>query len=187
MKRVTLPVRAFAVLCGGLVGASAVGAAPVSAAVAAAPMVSLSVDVAESILSEPFYADSGDPCPLGLTRGKLRWIDVGGPRGAIGVEIVGVVVDRPTGAEPAPECGDPRSTTAAFTTYHGKTVVAAESVRVDDGELDFRARLPEPFAERLSIDLLVVQVCRHAPAGMGLHDYCGVLVEYRPPPLRYAA
>ena len=32
------------------------------------------------------------------------------------------------------------------------------------------------------IDRVVVQVCRHAPPGMGLPDYCGKAVEYRLPP-----
>jgi hypothetical protein len=117
-----------------------------------------------------FYADSGDPCPMGLTRGLLRW-------GSLSVSVSGTVVDRPLPSDINTTCGeDGQYTTATFTGYVGATTVATGIGRADNGA--------NPIAFRLGssrpIDRIVVVVCRHfVPVGPPI--VCGASSEYPRP------
>src|SRR5687768_5987261 len=72
----------------------AVGAALAVAATFAGAGSALAGEPPGAVVVQPFAADSGDPCPMGLTRGSLGWhlAPLGGVRA---VDIRGVVVDRP--------------------------------------------------------------------------------------------
>lgn len=135
------------------------------------------------VLGQPFAADSGDRCPAGTTSGTLGWHARPGPLPISVVDVVGTVVDHPTPVQALPACSDPRFTSATFTAYYGHDVVDSESVTVDNGEVAVDLRLGGRLTTKLTpIDEVVVQVCRHAPPGMKIFDYCGKPVAYRSPP-----
>ena len=135
-----------------------------------------------SVVTQPFYADSGDTCRFGVTSGTLTWISRG-PLATTVVDVAGSLLDRPLPTDPSTACRDPRYSSATFTAYRGIVVVDQEQQRVDNGRITFRFQLTAaPSGAYVPIDRVVVQVCRHAPPGMGLPDYCGRAVEYRQPP-----
>jgi hypothetical protein len=150
-------------------------AAAISAAVAVA-----SPAHADAIVTQPFAADSGDTCRFGVTTGTLTWI-ARGPLPVTVVSVAGSLTDRPLPTDPSTACRDPRYSSATFTAYRGTAVVDREQVRVDNGQLTFRFDLTSTLTVITPIDRVVVQVCRHAPPGMFLPDYCGKAVEYRLP------
>ncbi len=174
MNRLVSPRRALATL-----GAAIIGAAVATLATPAGPAHA----AIGPVVGQPFYADSGDACPLGLTTGVLGWHMGVGPLAPNAVDVSGYVVDRPTPTDPATDCRDPRYTTATFAAYRGSAVVDREQVTVDDAQLVIEFQLAGPPPQVYTpVDRVVIQVCRHAPPGMGLYDYCGKAVEYRPPP-----
>jgi hypothetical protein len=137
-----------------------------------------------SVVTQPFYADSGDTCRFGVTKGTLSWIAVG-PLPVITVNVAGSLLDRPLPTDPSTGCRDPRYSSATFTAYNGTVVVDREQQRVDNGEITFRFPLTAPLPGPVQpINRVVVQVCRHALPGITIPDYCGAAVEYRQPPTR---
>jgi hypothetical protein len=133
------------------------------------------------VVTQPFYADSGDNCRSGVTSGSLSWISRG-PLAVTAVDVAGTLTDRPLPSDPSTACRDPRYSSATFTAYRGDVVVDSEQRRVDNGQVQFRFQLAGASTTYQPIDRVVVRVCRHAPPGMGLPDYCGRPVEYRQPP-----
>lgn len=131
---------------------------------------------AQASYAQPFYADSGESCPLGYSEGTLFW-QAGGP-GVFPVEVTGVVVDGNT-------CGtaeDNRYTIASFTGYYGDKVVDTAEEKVDNGQLKFDFVLGEGSSTAAGIDGVVVQVCRAPLFGEGM-EYCGKPQAYSPPPV----
>jgi hypothetical protein len=165
MTNVHRPLRTLVVLAAIAIGAAVGTATPAHADVA---------------LTQPFAADSGDSCPLGSTAGTLTWI-ARGPLPVTVVRVAGSLTDRPLPTDPSTACRDPRYSSATFTAYRGTAVVDSEQVRVDNGRLTFAFDLTSTLTVITPIDRVVVRVCRHAPPGMGLPDYCGKAVEYRLP------
>jgi hypothetical protein len=129
---------------------------------------------------QPFYADSGDSCPMGLTKGGFYW-EV--PPGI--VTAVGYVLDRPASKDDvAAGCTDARRTTAYFYGYNGKVLLDSEAIVVNNEQLDFKFVLSvdRPWPGMLLIDRVVVQVCRDfADIIGGPPVICGKPVEYLPP------
>jgi hypothetical protein len=164
MKLLTLLSRVL-VLLGLLTAATAIGAGPAYAE--------------GSAVTHAFAADSGDACRLGATRGTLTWISRG-PLAVTTVDVAGALVDRPLPNDPT-TCRDPRYSSVTFTAFRGAVVVDSEARRVDNGQLSFRFQLTGSTTVYTPIDRVVVEVCRHAPPGMGLPDYCGRAVEYLAP------
>jgi hypothetical protein len=135
-----------------------------------------------SVVTQQFYADSGDSCRFGVTRGTLSWIAVG-PLAVTTVDVAGSLLDRPLPTDPSTACRDPRYSSATFTAYNGTVVVDREQQRVDNGQVTFRFQLTAPMPGPVQpINRVVVQVCRHALPGTTIPDYCGKAVEYRQPP-----
>jgi hypothetical protein len=132
--------------------------------------------IADTIVTQPFAADSGDAC--GQTSGKLGWHT--GP--IIGnksvVDVNGTLVDRPTLAEPGLSCRDDRISYATFTAYNGKSVVDSDAAKADNERATFALQLSAGLGT--PIDRVVVQVCRATVAGTGV-EYCGKPVEYKLP------
>ncbi len=157
--------RTMSMLTAAVAGAGAlifVGAAGVSAATG-------------PIVQQPFYADSGDKCPMGYTKGTFGW-QIGALRGAVLVDVKGTVVDQPLPGNPAAGCADDaRYTTATFTAYSKSVSVAKEIDSVDNGQLSFTTRM----RSTTPIDRIVVQVCRHSR--LSPPDYCGMPQEYKAP------
>jgi hypothetical protein len=155
--------------------ASAVGAAALAAVlVTAGPApASAAAEVApDVIITQVFAADSGEVCPLGVTRGTLGWhVGIGGSQPI--VDVKGVVDDR----GPISTCGgDVRYTTAIFTAYSGNVVVDSEVRRADDGQQTFSFSL----TARTQVSLVIVQVCRPSLTP-GPFEYCGPPQKYRTP------
>jgi hypothetical protein len=148
-------------------------AAPAAAAPAAAP----APDAAAAVV-EPFYADSGDACVYGHTRGQLGWELLPPPRYLITVAVRGVVVDRPTANDPRACPNDSHYTMATFTAFAGRTVVASDARRVNDSTLTFGFVLGAN--SNVAFDRVVVQVCRISLLPRP-SDYCGTPQEYRAP------
>jgi hypothetical protein len=152
----------------------------IGATVAAALVLSGTAAHAEGVVvTHPFAADSGDSCRLGSTSGTLTWISRG-PLPFYAVNVAGSLTDRPLANDPS-TCRDPRYSSVTFTAYRGTSVIDREFLRVDNGQLRFEFQLAPTLTVIVPIDRVVVQVCRHAPPGMGLPDYCGRAVEYRAP------
>ena len=158
MRRTLRSLRTLVILAAVAIGVGVATAAPAHAQDAAA--------------TQPFAADSGDSCRLGSTVGTLTWI-ARGPLPVTVVRVAGSLTDRPLPTDPSTACRDPRYSSATFTAYRGTAVVVSVEVRSN-------ANATWPLIT--PIDRVVVQVCRHAPPGMGLPDYCGKAVEYRLPP-----
>jgi len=167
MRRTLRSLRTLVILAAVAIGVGVATAAPAHAQDAAA--------------TQPFAADSGDSCRLGSTVGTLTWI-ARGPLPVTVVRVAGSLTDRPLPTDPSTACRDPRYSSATFTAYRGTAVVDSERVKVDNGQLAFAFDLTSTLTVITPIDRVVVQVCRHAPPGMGLPDYCGKAVEYRLPP-----
>jgi hypothetical protein len=130
-----------------------------------------------SVVLKAFYADSGDQCPMGYTKGTLGW-HVGPVPGDVDVvHVNGYLVDRPLPADPSLVCRDLRWSVASFTAYSNGVVVDKEQVKVDNGRLDFTFDLS---ARLRVIGAVVIQVCRFSPNRV-TPDYCGKPVEYQRP------
>src|SRR5688572_29919039 len=87
-----------------------------------------------------FYADSGDACPYGYTKGQLAFRAVHPPDLA-GVDLSGTVVDRPTPTDPVACRNDYYYTTATFTAYSDGVAVDVERIRLDNTSQTFRFTL----------------------------------------------
>ena len=137
---------------------------------------------AAPIVTQPFYADSGDACPYGYTRGVLGWQLGVPPSYRLTVVVSGSVVDRPLPADPTNACpDDARYSIATFSAYAGSALVGQEARRVENGELSFKFTLGvnSNFA---AIDRVTVQVCRPSTLPGPVPDvYCGKPQEYRAP------
>ncbi|WP_204011944.1 hypothetical protein [Virgisporangium aurantiacum] len=146
--------------------------APVSASTAAAAQ--------DTVVQQPFAADSGDACPHGRTKGLLGWHlpPLGG--GPVVADVTGILVDQPvSGDVSTPECADDfRFSTVTFTAIAGARVVDTESARVDNGTVRFAFRLAAVTAT--PIDLVVVQVCR-VNLDPAPFTFCGPKQQYRAP------
>jgi hypothetical protein len=128
------------------------------------------------VAPQPFYADSGDSCPMGYTKGTLDW-QLFGPGFRWTVKADGAVVDRPRGDETDRTCTDDRRyTEATVTAYTGGFPVATATQVADNGQTDFVTSLTAPRR----IDRVVVQVCRKH-LFPGPFEYCGKPQEYRSP------
>lgn len=135
---------------------------------------------ADIVPARPFYADSGDACGYGYTKGSLLWVTPG-PLPAIAVNLTGSVVDRPAPAEPVACRDDGYLSTATFTAYSGRAVVGSQAVRADNGEVPFRFSLGtnQPGTP---VTHVVIQVCRD-PILTLPPSYCGQAVTYRSSPV----
>lgn len=130
-----------------------------------------------SVVLQTFYADSGDQCPMGYTKGTLGWhagpvvndVDV--------VHVNGYLVDRPLPTDPSTACRDLRWSVASFTAYSGGMAVDKKQVKVDNGQLDFTFDLS---ARLRIIEAVSIQVCRFSPNSV-TPDYCGKQVVYKRP------
>jgi hypothetical protein len=147
-----------------------------SGAAALAAVFSLAAPAAAAV-QLPFFAESGDKCQYGYTKGVLSLPTV--PTRV--VHVAGVVVDRP--AEPGiPELcpDDGRFSFAVLIAYTGTTAVDGERVAVDNGAVDYKLDLTSTSTTR-PIDRVSVQVCRQPRLVGGPPAYCGVAQDYRLP------
>jgi hypothetical protein len=126
---------------------------------------------------QPFYADSGDACVYGHTKGRLLWITPG-PLPPVAVNVSGSVVDRPTPSDPVACRDDGYYSRATFTAYSGRVEVGSQAFRANNGEVKFEFSLGtnRPGSP---VTHLVVQVCRD-PLVTLPPSYCGRTVTYRP-------
>jgi hypothetical protein len=150
------------------------------AAAATALLAALAIPApahAQMLPPQPFYADSGDACTYGYTKGTLLW-RTPGPLPAISVEVTGAIVDRPTPTEPSFCREDGFYSTATFTAYSEKVIVDSGAVRADNLEVPFQLTLGANSASS-PLTHLVVQVCRD-PLVIKPPSYCGPSVTYRP-------
>ncbi|MGR6920643.1 hypothetical protein ACU635_40945 [[Actinomadura] parvosata] len=145
-----------AVLAAGLLAAS-----PASAASAAS--------AAETV---PFAADSGDTCRRGVAEGTLERYD--GPVLHPAVNVEGVLSDE---ALPTICFPDDMHSTVAFSGYRGADLVDSETYKADDEQVKFAFELSNGL---LSIDRVIVQVCRFSNSPVGI-SYCGKAQEYKIP------
>jgi hypothetical protein len=139
---------------------------------------------ADTAISRPFKADSGDACRYGTTEGTLNWLFGPGasPLPVTAVDVSGTLVDHPTPADPALTCrSDGFASTATFTGLSGSAAVARQQVRVDNGIVQFQFRLA-PSTTDQHIDRVVIQVCR-GPVLTLPPSYCGTAVTYLAPPI----
>jgi hypothetical protein len=126
----------------------------------------------DSAAEESFYADSGDACRYGQVKGTLGWRlpPLGGPPTA--VDVLGVLLDKPTAPITTPECPDDRRySTVSVSAYAGRVQVDTELVRADNSVRRFAFQLTNEVS-RAPIELVVVQVCRQSLPN-GPFDYCG--------------
>lgn len=170
MRRARSTLRAAALLVCAL-SAVLTGVGPASAAARVAP---------DTVVEQPFAADSGDSCRYGYTKGVLGWHLgplVGRPTV---VEVAGTVLDRPLSGSPAGSCGnDGRYATVTLTAYVGTKPVDTAAARVDNGTRDFRFQLANTTTAA-RIDRIVIEVCRPSLLD-GRTAYCGPKQEYRAP------
>jgi hypothetical protein len=144
-------------------------------AIAAALLAALAAPApARADFTQSFYADSGDACTYGYTRGTLVWRFPG----PVALEVTGVLVDRPTPAEPSFCRDDGFFSTATFTAYSGNAIVDTAAVRADNGEVRIQLTLGRNSAVS-RVNRLVVQVCRD-PLRTLPPSYCGRPVTYSP-------
>jgi hypothetical protein len=129
-----------------------------------------------------FSADSGDAC--GVTQGILDWnytptvIPI-----PISVQVTGVVVDQPVGADAPAECvDDGRFTVVRFGIITApppggpdQPEVLPTTQQVDNGKLKFSFLL----GSGQRIEAVTVQVCR-TTAG-DVKRYCGLTLGFEPP------
>jgi hypothetical protein len=118
----------------------------------------------DTVVVDPFDADSGDACRFGATDGLLAW-HLNALRE---VDVRGTVVDR---AGPSQPCADDgRFTAALFTAYAGGVPVGPPVVQpVDNGRRTFTFS----FTSTRPISVVVVQVCRRPRVVPGPREYCG--------------
>jgi hypothetical protein len=130
-----------------------------------------------SVVLQTFYADSGDQCPMGYTKGNLGWHVGPVPNNVDVVHVNGYLVDRPLPNDPSLVCRDLRWSVATFTAYSSGVVVDKRQVKVDNGRIDFTFDLS---ARLRVIGAVVIQVCRFSGSSV-TPDYCGKPVEYKRP------
>lgn len=146
---------------------------------AAAILVTLAIPAparADIAPPQPFYADAGDACVYGYTKGSLLWVTPG-PLPPISVNVRGSIVDRPTPADSRACRDDGYYSTARFTAYSGSVVVGSQAVRADNGEVPFQLSLGTN-RPGTPVTHLEVQVCRD-PLLTLPPSYCGKVVTYR--------
>jgi hypothetical protein len=145
-------------------------------AVAASPPAQALQD---TIVTQPYSADSGDSCQYGLSRGLLGWHTppLGGPPAIVDVE--GSVVDRPLATGPSICPDDRRFTSVTFTALSGRTVLDTAVVRADNGVERVDLQLGRDTSP-VRVDRVVVQVCRSSGAGTP-RVYCGTAQVYNAP------
>jgi hypothetical protein len=139
---------------------------------------------ADTAISRPFKADSGDACRYGTTEGTLNWLFGPGtnPLPVTAVDVRGTLTDHPTPADPASTChSDGFASTATFSGLSGSAVVARQQVRADNAIVAFQFRLA-PSTTGQHVDRVVIQVCR-GPVLTLPPSYCGTAVTYLPPPV----
>jgi len=143
----------------------------------------LALPAAVSAAAAPtFYADSGDACPYGATKGTLSWQAIS-PTAYSSVQVTGSVVDQPVQPPTSTACAnDAYYSTAYFTLYVGSTAVdkAAEQVNNAEATFDFTLK-PGASSGQFGAESLVVQVCRSpVPPIVGPPTYCGKPATYSP-------
>lgn len=125
--------------------------------------------------TQAFHANSGDNCRYGQTDGDLAWWSTS----LTGVDVTGVVVDRPAVTDPGPACPDDRRyTVATFAGYANGVLVDSDRRQVDNGRLEFRFVLGNSTSTA-RINRVVVQVCR-ASLTSTVPAYCGPAQSYSP-------
>lgn len=121
-----------------------------------------------------YFADSGDACRYGYTKGLLVLPSV--PTRV--VQVNGAVVDRPSGPGVPELCPDDgRFSFAILTAYTGNTIVDGERVPVDNATREYKFELTGVQA----ISKVSVQVCRQPRLPGGPPAYCGAVTDYRLP------
>jgi hypothetical protein len=134
---------------------------------------------ADTIITVPFYADSGDHCRYGVTQGKLAWHKTTTGR-VDSVTVTGSLTDRPTPADPGPACADDHFFSAAtFKAYSGSVVAGQQVRRVDNNKILFQFTFNAGTTVS-GLSRLTVQVCR-SPVNTLPPSYCGPLVIYAAP------
>jgi hypothetical protein len=134
---------------------------------------------ADTTITVPFYADSGDSCKYGVTQGKLYWHKTSTGR-VDAVTVDGSLIDRPQPGDPSVVClDDHRLSAATFTAYSGSAVQAQRVQRVDNNRILFQFTI-NVSSTVSGLSRLTVQVCRH-PSITQPPSYCGPLVIYAAP------
>ena len=145
--------RALFLLCGAAALAAVMPSTPAAAA------VQLS-----------YFADSGDSCRYGSTKGLLVLPSV--PTRT--VLVSGAVVDRPATPGVPELCPDDgRFSLAILTAYTGNTVGDGQRVPVDNATREYRFELTNAQA----ITKVSVQVCRQPRLPGGPPAYCGAVTD----------
>ncbi|TDD10830.1 hypothetical protein [Nonomuraea diastatica] len=121
-----------------------------------------------------FFADSGDQCRHGVTKGTLEWVEGHVIRPV--VQVKGTLSDS---AGPSICAPDEMHSRATFTAYNGATVVDSEEAKADDATVLVTIGLSDPTGVT-SIDRVVVQVCRYSNSPIGT-SYCGEAAAYKMP------
>jgi hypothetical protein len=131
-----------------------------------------------SVVEQPFAADSGDACKYGATRGTIFWT-LGPFVTPAPVGVKGTLIDRPLSDMPSVCGNDGRFSVVTFTAYAGTVKVDEQLVRADNQLVDYQFRLVNETSTA-PISHLVVVVCRHFPAP-GPAVYCGPRQLFRAP------
>ena len=126
----------------------------------AGALVGAPVAQADVVVEQRFLADAGDKC--GVTKGEFAWYQT--PR----VDVTGVLHDLPC---------DGLFSAANFVAYAGGRAVDGQSVRADNGAVEFA--FPLVNTKSTLVERITVQVCRF-PVETGI-SYCGPLQEYLSP------
>jgi hypothetical protein len=140
-----------------------------TAVLAAGLMAAPSAMAAEAV---KFAADSGDTCRRGAAEGTLERYD--GPVIHPVVNVEGLLSDE---ALPTVCFPDDLHSTVTFRGYRGADLVDSETYKADDEQVKFAFELSNGL---LSIDRVVVQVCRFSNSPIGI-SYCGTAQEYKIP------
>ncbi|NJP94690.1 hypothetical protein HCN51_35520 [Nonomuraea sp. FMUSA5-5] len=140
-----------------------------TAVLAAGLLAASPASAAESV---PFAADSGDTCRRGVAEGTLERYD--GPVLHPAVNVEGILSDE---ALPTICFPDDMHSTVTFSGYRGADLLDSETYKADDEQVKFAFELSNGL---LSIDRVVVQVCRFSNSPVGI-SYCGKAQEYKIP------
>ncbi|MGW3341927.1 hypothetical protein ACWDA3_01415 [Nonomuraea rubra] len=119
-----------------------------------------------------FAADSGDTCRRGVAEGTLERYD--GPVIHPVVTVEGLLSDE---ALPTICFPDDLHSTVTFRGYRGTDLVDSETHKADNEQVKYAFQLSNGL---LSIDRVVVQVCRYSNSPIGI-SYCGTAQEYKIP------
>jgi hypothetical protein len=153
--------------------AMVIAAAGLGAASLLAGAVWAQASIVGGVVRQPFAADSGDRCRMGVASGDLGWHT----DARLLVEVSGVVVDRPLPTSSDTVCGnDGRYTVATFTASINGVVVDTGTVRADNGRQEVALLL----SGSRPIDLVVVEVCRVSRLP-GPPTLCGTPQRYQRP------